>query len=80
MGIEDWEIGALYWNCLDDADGDEEIALAKVRQKYEEVFLTEKEITLFLGTTLEHHRRRHPNPFTIIGIFYPPRDSQGTLF
>ncbi|HOY80369.1 MAG TPA: hypothetical protein PLN33_21325, partial [Hyphomonadaceae bacterium] len=21
--IEDWEIGALYWNCLRDADGDE---------------------------------------------------------
>ena len=80
MGIEDWEIGALYWNCLDDAGGDEKIAVSRVRQKYEEEFLSVKEITLFLGTTLEHHLRRHTNPFTIIGVFYPPREDQDQLF
>lgn len=58
--IEDWEIGALYWNCLDRAQGDESLALAKVRQKYEDEFLAKKDITLFLGTTLEHQRRRQP--------------------
>src|SRR5699024_8575246 len=29
--IEDWEIGQLYWNCLKKTDGDEEIALEKVK-------------------------------------------------
>ena len=79
MTIEDWEIGALYRNCLARAEGDEEIAIAKVRQKYEEDFISNKDITLFLGTTLEHHRKRHTNPFTIIGVFYPPRDIQQSL-
>ena len=80
MTIEDWEIGALYRNCLANAHGDEDIAVAKVRQKYEEEFLANKDITLFLGTTLEHHRSRHTNPFTIVGVFYPPRDTQESLF
>ena len=80
MTIEDWEVGALYRNCLADSEGDEIVAVSKVRQKYESDFLTTKDITLFLGTTLEHHRRRHNNPFTIVGVFYPPRDPQQRLF
>lgn len=80
MTIEDWEIGALYRNCLGRAEGDEDVAIAKVRDKYEDDFIANKDITLFLGTTLEHHRRRHTNPFTIIGVFYPPRDIQQSLF
>ena len=79
MTIEDWEVGALYRNCLADAEGDEGIAIRKVRQKYKTEFLGTKDITLFLGTTLEHHRRRHINPFTIIGVFYPPKDYQHRL-
>ena len=79
MTIEDWEIGALYRNCLRDANGDEKAAIAKVCQKYENEFLSTKDITLFLGTTLEHHVRRHTNAFTIIGVFYPPRNPQGQL-
>jgi hypothetical protein len=51
--IEDWEIGALYFNCLRDAEGDEKIALEKVRYKYETEFCKEKDIYLFLGTTKE---------------------------
>ena len=80
MAIEDWEIGALYRNCLHRADGDEDLALDKVRQRYDDEFRAKKDITLFLGTTLEHHRRRHTNPFTIIGVFYPPRQPQRPLF
>lgn len=79
MTIEDWEIGALYRNCLAAAEGDESVALEKVRQRYETEFFKRKELTLFLGTTLEHHRKRHNNPFTIIGVFYPMRDRQESL-
>lgn len=69
--IEDWEIGQLYWNCLRRADGDEEVALEKVREKYENAFLTKHDIYLFLGTTQKFHAMRAPNPFVIIGVFYP---------
>jgi hypothetical protein len=78
--IEDWEIGALYWNCLRNADGNEDIALSKVKQQYEANFIKNKDIHLFLGTTKEWHRRRATNPFVIIGVFYPKKEIQGRLF
>ncbi|PKP29810.1 MAG: hypothetical protein CVT99_15795 [Bacteroidetes bacterium HGW-Bacteroidetes-16] len=78
--IEDWEIGALFWNCLRTANGDEGIALRKVRQQYEDNFIKNKDIYLFLGTTKEWHRRRATNPFVIIGVFYPKIELQGQLF
>jgi hypothetical protein len=71
MMIEDWEIGALYWNCLKAADGDSNIALQKVKEKYFYDLALTKDIYLFLGTTAEWHRRRSLNPFVIIGVFYP---------
>lgn len=79
MTIEDWEIGALYRNCLARAEGDESVAIEKVRQKYEADFMNNKDITLFLGTTLQHHIKRHSNPFTIIGVFYPQLEKQQSL-
>jgi hypothetical protein len=78
--IEDWEIGALYWNCLKATEGNEAAALEKVRQKYELEFLLEKDIYLFLGTTKEWHTRRAKNPFVIIGVFYPKIETQMKLF
>lgn len=78
--IEDWEIGALYWNCLRASEGVEAIALSKVREKYEQEFLKEKDLYLFLGTTKEWHMRRAKNPFVIIGLFYPRIERQMKLF
>lgn len=78
--IEDWEIGQLYWNCLRDAQNDEERALEKVKLKYDVEFRLEKDIYFFLGTTSEWHRRRSPNPFVIIGVFYPKKMTQLSLF
>jgi hypothetical protein len=78
--IEDWEIGQLFWNCLRDAQNDEQKALEKVKLKYEVEFRLEKDIYLFLGTTSEWHRRRSPNPFVIIGVFYPKKEVQLSLF
>lgn len=78
--IEDWEIGALYWNCLRDAKGIESLALRKVRERYETEFLRKKDLWFFLGTTKEWHMRRVENPFVIIGVFYPKRELQATLF
>ncbi|MCD4651610.1 MAG: hypothetical protein K8S56_07490 [Candidatus Cloacimonetes bacterium] len=78
LHIEDWEIGQLFWNCLG-SDRNEQIALQKVKQKYWNEF-TEKDIHFFLGTTFQFHVRRIPNPYVIIGVFYPPIDEQLTIF
>ncbi len=78
--IEDWEIGQLYWNCLQAANYDEKTAINKVKLKYDVEFRLEKDIYLFLGTTKEWHRRRSPNPFVIIGVFYPKKEEQLSLF
>ncbi|MES2799311.1 MAG: hypothetical protein V4638_04790 [Bacteroidota bacterium] len=78
--IEDWEIGQLYWNCLKSTEGNEGLALEKVRQKLEEEFVTEKDLYFFVGTTREWHTRRSKNPFVIIGLFYPKKEDQLSLF
>jgi hypothetical protein len=76
--IEDWEIGMLYFHCLERAGGDEGAAVEKVKEKYLTDFLT-KDMYFFLGTTKQFHNIA-PNPFIIIGVFYPPKDKQGSLF
>lgn len=78
LKIEDWEIGALFWNCLKRTGYDEEAANQLVKKKYFDEFLQEKDLYFFLGTTLEFHKRA-PNPFMIIGVFYPPISDQPLL-
>ena len=72
--IEDWELGQLYWKCLESAKGDEEVACRKVREKFFVEFTKSKELYFFLGTTKRFHNIA-PNPFIIIGVFYPPKFS-----
>ncbi len=81
--IEDWEIGALYWNALRQNNGNEKLALKSVIGKYETKFKAENDIYFFLGTTRQWHMRRSKNPFVIIGVFYPlipPQNDQLKLF
>ena len=83
--IEDWEIGQLYWNCFRNAKGKnleerEMDALEKVKNKYFDEFVSKNELYFFVGTTKEWHLRRGYNPFVIIGVFYPLKDSQLSLF
>jgi len=78
LQILDWEIGALYWNCLKRCDHDEKMALAKVRAKYVDDFL-QKDVHFFLGTTQQYHFVA-PNPWVIIGVFPVPHQKQGALF
>jgi hypothetical protein len=70
MMIEDWEIGMLFFNCLRRANGDESMAVSKVKEKYFDYFIT-RDLHFFLGTTKQFHNIA-PNPFIIIGAFYPP--------
>lgn len=78
LQVLDWEVGALFWNCLRSTHGDEEAALAKVRQKYFDEFLT-KDLHFYLGTTQQFHFVA-PNPWVIIGVFPIPYDTQESLF
>lgn len=78
MQILDWEIGALYWNCLNKY-GSEEQACIKVIDKLYDI-AHNSDIYFVLGTTLDHHQRRLVNPFTIISLYYPPRDEQLSIF
>lgn len=68
--IEDWEVGALYWNCLERRGGIKSLAVIDVKKKYLEDFARNKDLHFFLGTTKEFHFIA-PNPFIIIGAFYP---------
>ena len=81
MMIEDWETGMLFFNCLKASNGDENIALQKVKKKYFDEY-KEHDLHFFLGTTKAHHNVSK-NPFMIIGAFappYPPSAEQLKLF
>lgn len=80
MMVEDWEIGQLYWNCLKDSNNDEEEVIKKVRQKCFDKLAKQRDLYFFLGTTLQWHQRKGRNPFVIIGLFYPPKTNQTSLF
>ncbi|MDE0151337.1 MAG: hypothetical protein OXK80_02415 [Bdellovibrionales bacterium] len=70
--IEDWELGALYWKYENEQE-----AIQKVKQKFFDE-LKQKDLYLFLGTTKKFHNIS-PNPFIIIGVFYPPLTNQMSL-
>ncbi len=76
--IEDWEIGALYWNCLRNCNGDEKSAIQQVKNKYFDKFISECDVLLFLGTTLKYHGWAN-NPFVVVGVFYPKKELQQTF-
>ena len=78
--IEDWEIGALYWNLLAQYEGNEHKTVAGVRAKYFDDFAKTKDLHLFLGTTFEFHLKNALNPFVIIGTFHPKEITQTKLF
>jgi hypothetical protein len=79
MMIEDWETGQLYWKQLAKYEGDEKRAIADVKSKYLDDLARTKDLYFFLGTTQVHHCVA-PNPFIIIGAFYPKIELQGSLF
>ena len=79
MSIIDWEISQLYLN-LKKREKSEDIVLEKVKKKLEG-FIEKNDLYLFLGTMRQMHSHTN-NPYTIIGLFYPPKAKhyQGTLF
>lgn len=78
LSVIDWEAGALFWHCLRDANGDEQAALRKVRQKYMDSFL-KTDLHFFMGTTWGHHFVSR-NPWLIVGVLPIPFENQTDLF
>ena len=78
--IKDWELGALYWKCIEKAKGNEIEACQKVKEKYLDYMWYQRDLYFFMGTTKQFHNIS-PNPFIIIGTFYPPKiDTQQLSF
>jgi len=76
MSVIDWEISQLYLNYQNNP----KIGVEKVKEKI--LWLFNRDLYLFLGTMRQMHIRKTKNPYTIIGLFYPPKVSryQPTLF
>lgn len=73
--IEDWEIGALYWNSLAKHEGDEVKACEDVKNRFLYDLAYQRDLYFFLGTTRQFHLVA-PNPFIIIGVFYPKKETK----
>ena len=78
LQVLDWEVGALFWNCLEKAHGDELTALKKVKQMYFDNF-TSTDLHFYLGTTQQWHAVAL-NPWVIIGVLPIPHETQRQLF
>jgi len=72
MNILDWEISQLYWNLKNSKKSDTEIKQG-IKDKLNWM-IKERELYLCLGTMKQMHGWTS-NPFTIIGLFYPPKDT-----
>lgn len=72
--VEDWELGMLFWHSLERANGNETIACQKVKERFYDDFVHNKDLYLFLGTTKKFHNVSQ-SPFIVIGTFYPPKES-----
>jgi len=76
--IEDWEIGALYWKCVDSGASPAE-ACQKVKQKFlEQLCSSDRDTHFYVGTIMAH-----PKTWVIIGVFYPKKTAvpqQASLF
>jgi len=74
MMIEDWEIGALYWRCVDNGATPNEAA-EKVKQKFlDQMCAPNIDTHFYVGTVLAH------GTWVIIGMFWPRKESLGPLF
>lgn len=76
--VEDRELFSLFLKCRN-ISGNERVAIKKVREKYLDAF-SHRDIYFFMGTRMKDQMLHHARPYSIIGVFYPPRDDQYRLF
>lgn len=72
--IEDWELGVLYRKEVERL-GDEQAAIANVRKKFfGEICHPSRDTRFIMGTVFPY------NTWVIIGVFWPPKTTQSSLF
>jgi len=71
MNILDWEISQLYWTLASKKKNEDEIKQG-IKDKLNWM-IEDRDLYLCLGTMKQMHGWTD-NPFTIIGLFYPPKD------
>lgn len=72
--IEDWELGVLYRREVERL-GDEQAAVANVRKKFlGEICDPSRDTRFFMGTVFPY------NTWVVIGVFWPPKVAQASLF
>ena len=80
MMIEDWEVGRLYWRCIDKGATPEDAARQVKHKFYDEICSAANDTHFYVGTVLAH-----PKNWVVVGTFYPKRwygeqPAQGSLF
>jgi hypothetical protein len=74
MMIEDWEVGALYWNAVEKSATPDEAAKAVKHKFLDELCSPQRDTHFFTGTVLEF------GTWVIVGVFWPKKTSQTRLF
>jgi hypothetical protein len=73
MMIEDWEVGALYWRCVDSGATPSE-ARDDVKKKFlGQLCSSSRDTHFYVGTVLAH-----PKSWVVIGVFYPKKVAAAT--
>ncbi len=71
---EDWELGVLFLNEAARL-GSDELAAESVKKKFfGELCRSDKDTRFFMGTFFPY------NTWLVLGVFWPPKTTQGTLF
>ena len=72
MTCFDWEIGQSYRKWKNDYGDNWE---SKFRQRYEDEMINKYDTHFFVG-----NMHQHPGTWIIVGLFYPPKQTQTDLF
>ena len=72
--IEDWELGALFLNEADRLGSDDAAARSVKKKFFDEMCGAGKDTRLFVGTRFPY------NTWLVIGVFWPPKITQPSLF
>jgi hypothetical protein len=75
FSILDWEVDALYFRLRQQGGTPEEAAAKVVDRLQDEVLASDKDCRFFLGNI-----STHPSVFTIVGLWYPKKKPQPSLF
>ncbi|MCG8586383.1 MAG: hypothetical protein MI757_16870, partial [Pirellulales bacterium] len=71
---EDWELGVLYLKELERLGSEEQAAESVKRKFLDELCAAERDMRFFMGTFFPY------NTWLVLGVFWPPRSDQKSLF